>query len=91
GPPAGDVFEELRRLLGRSLAVRTFSIHAIDADAAQRRGFMEAAIALMAEGRVHAPPATCFALADSRRAHEVLDSGSAVGKIVLLPGGSPRD
>ncbi|WP_309934924.1 zinc-dependent alcohol dehydrogenase family protein [Variovorax paradoxus] len=91
GPPTGDVFEELRRLLGRSLAVRTFSIHAIDADAAQRRGFMEAAIALMAEGRVQAPPATCFALADSRHAHELLDSGSAVGKIVLLPAGSPRD
>ncbi|MDH6170837.1 NADPH2:quinone reductase [Variovorax boronicumulans] len=85
GPPAGDVFEELRKLLGRSLAVRTFSIHAIDADATQRRGLMESAIALMAAGRVRAPRATSFALADSRRAHEVLDSGSALGKIVLLP------
>ncbi|MGK6307757.1 zinc-dependent alcohol dehydrogenase family protein [Variovorax sp. DT-64] len=85
GPPTSDVFEELRALLGKSLAVRTFSIHAIDADIAQRRGFMEAAVALMAEGRLHAPPATCFALADARLAHELLDSGSAVGKIVLLP------
>ncbi|MBT2333088.1 zinc-dependent alcohol dehydrogenase family protein [Variovorax paradoxus] len=85
GPPAGDVFGELRKLLSRSLAVRTFSIHAVDDDVPQRRGLMEAAIALMAEGRVHAPPATCFALAESRRAHELLDSGSALGKIVLLP------
>ena len=60
GLPTGDVFEELRRLLGKSLAVRTFSIHAIDADAAQRRGLMEAAIALMVEGRVCAPKATLF-------------------------------
>jgi len=89
GPPAGDVFGELRKLLSRSLAVRTFSIHSVDDDVPQRRGLMEAAIALMAEGRVHAPPATCFALADARRAHELLDSGSALGKIVLLPPDGP--
>jgi NADPH2:quinone reductase len=85
GPPAGDVFAELRKLLSRSLAVRTFSIHSVDDDVAQRRGLMQAAIALMAEGRVHAPPATCFALSDARRVHELLDSGSTLGKIVLLP------
>jgi NADPH:quinone reductase len=85
GPPAGDVFEELRKLLGRSLAVRTFSIHAVDGDPAQRRGLMEAAIALMAEGRVRAPEATCFPLAEARRVHELLDRGGTPGKIVLLP------
>ncbi|OUM03973.1 zinc-dependent alcohol dehydrogenase family protein [Variovorax sp. JS1663] len=85
GPPAGDVFEELRKLLGRSLAVRTFSIHAVDADAAQRRGLMESAIALMAEGRVRAPAVTAFALADARRVHELLDRGGTPGKIVLVP------
>jgi NADPH2:quinone reductase len=85
GPPAGDVFEELRKLLGKSLAVRTFSIHAIDADAVQRRGLMESAIALMAAGRVRAPKAALFALADARRVHELLDSGGMLGKSVLLP------
>jgi len=85
GPPAGDVFQELRKLLGRSLAVRTFSIHAIDADAKQRRGLMETAIALMAEGRVRAPKVTSFALSEARRVHELLDSGGTPGKIVLRP------
>ncbi|VTU31056.1 Quinone oxidoreductase 1 [Variovorax sp. PBL-H6] len=85
GPPTGDVFEELRKLLGRSLAVRTFSIHAIDADASQRRGLMESAIALMAEGRVRAPTITSFALTDARRVHELLDRGGTPGKIVLVP------
>ena len=89
GPPAGDVFGELRKLLSRSLAVRTFSIHSVDDDVPQRRGLMQAAIALMAEGRVHAPPASCFALADVRRVHELLDSGSTLGKIVLLPPDAP--
>ncbi len=85
GPPSADVFDVLRQLLGRSLAVRTFSIHAIDADIAQRRGLMEQAIALMAAGQVRAPQATRFALADARRVHELLDSGSTLGKIVLHP------
>jgi NADPH2:quinone reductase len=85
GPPEGDVFAEMRKLLARSLAIRTFSIHALDADAAQRRGLMEEAIALMAEGRVRAPKATHFRLADARRVHELLDSGAALGKIVIHP------
>jgi len=85
GPPEGDVFAEMRKLLGRSLAIRTFSIHAIDGDRTLRRGLMETAIGLMAAGRVRAPSATHFPLAEARRAHELLDSGSALGKLVLHP------
>jgi NADPH2:quinone reductase len=85
GPPSSDVFEELRRLLGRSLAIRTFSIHAVDADVAQRRGLMEQAIALMASGQVRAPRATRMPLAQARRAHELLDNGGSLGKLVLVP------
>lgn len=85
GPPSADVFDELRKLLARSLAIRTFSIHAIDADRPHRRGLMEQAISLMAEGRVRAPAATRMALADARQAHELLDSGASLGKLVLIP------
>ncbi|HUG21910.1 zinc-dependent alcohol dehydrogenase family protein [Piscinibacter sp.] len=85
GPPEGDVFGEMRQLLGRSLAIRTFSIHALDADAVQRRGLMEEAIRLMASARVRAPKATCFKLDDARRVHELLDSGGTLGKLVLHP------
>jgi NADPH2:quinone reductase len=85
GPPEGDVFQELRRLLGRSLAIRTFSIHALDSDTPRRRGLMDEAIALMAAGRVRAPRATRFSLADARRVHELLDTGGTLGKIVMHP------
>lgn len=85
GPPASEVFGELRQLLAKSLAVRTFSIHTVDNDRAQRRGLMEAAIELMAAGRVQAPVATRIPLSDARRAHELLDSGGSLGKIVLVP------
>jgi NADPH2:quinone reductase len=85
GMPSSDVFAELRKLLGRSLAIRTFSIHAIDNDTLLRRGLMETAIELMASGRVRAPKATLFPLVQARRAHELLDSGASLGKIVLHP------
>ena len=85
GAPAGDVFDEMRKLLARSLAIRTFSIHAIDADRPLRRGLMEQAIALMAGGAVRAPAATRLPLSQARRAHELLDSGASLGKLVLHP------
>lgn len=85
GPPASDVFAELRLLLSRSLAVRAFSIHTFDQDRAQRRGLMESAIQLMAQGHVKAPPVTAMPLSSVQAMHELLDSGQALGKLVLHP------
>lgn len=85
GPPSADVFAELRTLLGRSLAVRTFSMHSFDADATRRRGLMQAAIDAMASGAVKAPPATVLPLAEARQAHALLDDPGFMGKIVLRP------
>lgn len=82
-PP--DVFAVLRQLLGRSLAVRTFSMHTFDADLATRRALMQDGISLMSSGAVKAPPATVLPLAEARRAHELLDDGNFTGKLVLHP------
>ncbi|HSW08455.1 zinc-dependent alcohol dehydrogenase family protein [Aquabacterium sp.] len=85
GPPSADVFAELRTLLGRSLAVRVFSMHSFDADTTQRRALMQAAIDAMASGAVRAPRATVLPLDQARRAHELLDAPDTVGKLVLHP------
>jgi NADPH:quinone reductase len=85
GSPAADVFAELRTLLGRSLAVRTFSMHSFDADATRRRGLMQAAIDAMASGAVKPPPATVLPLAEAGRAHALQDDPAFMGKIVLRP------
>jgi len=82
-PP--DVFAVLRQLLGRSLAVRTFSMHTFDADVATRRALMLDAIDLMASGAVQAPPATVLPLSQARLAHERLDDSGFTGKLVLHP------
>lgn len=85
GPPAEDVFAVLRSLLGSSLAVRCFSMHTFDQDATQRRAYMESAIALMSTGKVRAPAATVLPLGQARRAHELLEQGQTMGKVVLQP------
>lgn len=85
GPPSQDVFGTLRQLLGRSLAVRCFSMHTFDEDVQRRRALMQGAIALMAAGHVQAPQPTLLPLAEARQAHVLLDAGSTTGKIVLRP------
>ncbi len=86
GVPDRDVFAEMRKQLGRSLALRCFSIHTLDAMPAQRRGMMQSAIDRMAEGLLRPPPATVLPLAEARRAHDLLDRGETLGKLVLHPG-----
>lgn len=85
GFPASDPLHELRALLGRSLALRTFSMHTYDALPGPRRALMAEAITLMAEGRVRPPPTTTLPLSAAREAHERLDGGHMLGKIVLVP------
>lgn len=85
GAPPRDTLLEMRTLLGRSLALRTFSMHTFDEWPERRRALMHEAVALMAEGRVKAPPATRLALSEVRHAHELLDRGEVLGKIVLVP------
>jgi NADPH2:quinone reductase len=85
GMPSADVFAELRALLGRSLAVRVFSMHSFDADPVRRRGLMQSAIEAMASKAVRAPRPTVLPLAESRQAHALLDAPDTVGKIILHP------
>lgn len=85
GPPAEDVFATLRGLLGRSLALRCFSMHSFDADRSLRRSLMDSSLQLMAAGHVRAPQATLMPLDQVRDAHRVLDAGGTMGKIVLRP------
>ncbi|WP_247652833.1 zinc-dependent alcohol dehydrogenase family protein [Ideonella aquatica] len=85
GFPQRETLKEMRALLGRSLALRTFSMHTYDELPAQRRALLEEAIALMAAGRVKAPPTLSLPMAQVRQAHELLDRGDVLGKLVLVP------
>ncbi len=85
GVPTEDAFQVMRKLLGKSLALRCFSMHTFDQDRQIRRGLMQEAIALLAQGHVRSPAPQLFALRDVRQAHELLDHGLVSGKIVMHP------
>jgi NADPH2:quinone reductase len=46
---------------------------------------MERAIELMAAGRLRPPPPTVLPLAQAARAHELMEAGRTLGKVVLVP------
>ena len=83
--PDADLYGELRKRLGKSLGVRCYSIHTLDHDRERRRALMERAIQLMAAGRLRPPPPTVLPLAEAARAHEIMEAGRSLGKIVLAP------
>jgi NADPH2:quinone reductase len=84
--PDADLYGELRKRAGKSLGVRSYSIHTLDHDRKLRRALMERAIQLMAAGRVRPAPPTLIPLAEARRAHELMEAGRTLGKVVLVPG-----
>lgn len=83
--PDADLYGELRKRVGNSLGVRAYSIHTLDHDRELRRALMQRAIELMAEGHLRPPPPTVLPLAEARRAHEMMEAGRTLGKIVLEP------
>jgi len=85
GQPDTDVFGLLRELLGKSLGVRCFSMHTFDEDKKNRQSMMLSAIQLMSQGHVKAPPAVVMNFSQVAEAHDILDKGLTLGKIVLKP------
>lgn len=85
GKPDTDIFGLLRELLGKSLGVRCFSMHTFDEDKNNRRSMMLKAIDLMAQGHVKAPASVVMNFDQVAQAHEILDKGLTLGKIVLRP------
>lgn len=83
--PEKDLLNEMRAHVGKSPAVRCFSFHSYDHDVAGRRRLMRAVIDLLAKGAIRPAIGARFSLADVRRAHELLEAGTALGKIVLHP------
>lgn len=85
GMPETSLFKEMRGLVTRSPAVRCFSIHSYDENPEPRRAAMERAIEILAGGKVMPAIADRIPLKEASRAHALLESRKAMGKIVLRP------
>ncbi len=85
GMPDKDLLSEMRAHVGKSPAVRCFSFHSYDHDPEGRRRLMRAVIALLAKGAIRPAIGARFNLGDVRRAHALIEGGTALGKIVMHP------
>ena len=68
-----------------SAAIRQFSIHTWDHLVEERRAGMRALIDMLAAGKLHPRIHARLPLADAVRAHEMLESGAVLGKLLLRP------
>src|SRR5581483_1656231 len=85
GMPEGDLFAGMRANIERSPAVRCFTMHTYDHMEEPRRQAMAEAVALLGSGKVQPAIAARLPFAEARKAHALIESRSAMGKIVLVP------
>ena len=68
-----------------SPAVRQFTIHTWDDLVDQRRAGVRSLIDILAAGKLHPRIHGRLPLSDAARAHEILESGAVLGKLLLQP------
>jgi len=73
------------RARGNSPALRQFTIHTWDHLVEERRAGMRAVIDMLAAGKLHPRIHACLPLAEAKPAHEMLESGIVLGKLLLQP------
>ena len=85
GRAHGDVLSTMRGLGKICPAIRSFSIHAWDDRTEDRRAGMRALVDMLAAGQLHPHIHARLPLAEARKAHELLESGAVMGKLLLQP------
>ena len=85
GYPEGDLLKEMVRTMGRSPAVRNFSMHSFDNQPEKRIEAMNSLIALLSLNKISPRIYSKLPLSEAAEAHQLLESGKAIGKIILQP------
>lgn len=86
GLPEKDIMPTLLAKMGKSFGLRFFSLHCYDEDLPKRAALFEKVADLLARGVVTSPISARLPLSQARQAHELLDAGRILGKLVLKPG-----
>ena len=85
GLPQENMVAAMRDHLDICPAVRCFSFHVYDHDREGRRALMREVIGALERGAIRPAISARLKLADVRKAHSLLEQGSALGKIVMTP------
>ncbi len=84
-PEDKEIIHQLQTKCEGCYGIRYFSIHVHDTDPAGFRKVKEAVLGLMASGAFTPPIYRVLPLSEARRAHEMIESGEVLGKVVLHP------
>lgn len=85
GLPEENLIAAMRNHLDICPAVRCFSFHIYDHDREGRRALMREVIGALERGAIQPAISTRLKLAEVGKAHSLLESGAALGKIVMTP------
>jgi NADPH2:quinone reductase len=85
GPPDPDFAAAMQANSAKSPAVRFFTIHSFDDRPDIRRATMKVLLEHLTAGRIHPLIHDRLSLAEAARAHELLESGQVIGKVLLKP------
>ncbi len=84
-PKDEDIIHILQSRCEGCYGIRYFSIHVHDTDPAGFRKVKEQVLDLIASGKIKPPIFRAMHLSEARAAHEMLESGQILGKLVLHP------
>jgi NADPH2:quinone reductase len=87
GMPEKNVMEPMAKHIAKCPALRTFSLHCYDDRPRKRSELLTTVIDLLASGKVASHISQRLPLSEARKAHELLDSGAVLGKLLLKPPG----
>jgi NADPH2:quinone reductase len=85
GLPEQSVIASMFQHVAKCHALRVFSLHCYDDRPAKRRQLLSNVLQLLASGQVASYVSQRLPLSEARNAHELLDSGAVVGKLLLKP------
>ena len=83
--PDADLLTAIRANSAKSPAVRFFTIHSFDDRPDIRAATMTVLMGHLASGRIRPLVYDRLPLAEAGRAHELLESGRVIGKLLLKP------
>jgi NADPH2:quinone reductase len=90
GNPEQNLMTTMHEHIAKCPRVCVFSLHCYDARPQQRRALLEHVLGLLASGEVRSYVSQRLQLSDARVAHELLDAGMVLGKLLLKPPGQPN-
>lgn len=85
GSPSRNLFDDLRLHAGKSPGFRCFSMHSYDDAPSPRRALMERVIEFLEAKKIVPQIAATLTLDDAAKAQELVESGKALGRVLLRP------